>query len=331
MMTRCNSILRIPGVDTILPRPLVAGPDLRGDTSQSIGRDELWGVKEMAQPAVARTRPIEIAGSVWRVGGGFSGENEDANIFLVDGGGEMALIGAGSGLHTRAVLNRIIGLRKNPLDIKYILLPSSHWYEARGADSLRAATGARVCAHRFEAAALWRGDVLRTGLMIGDFSFAAFPPCRVDRTLEWGETIRVGRHRITVLDAPGFHRGSTAFLMTIDGVRFLAAGQAVLGDLPLPNDETTDGAIGWLDPHWGGNVPAWRQTIERFLELQPDVILPGQGPAQDEELERQLRECLARLEQIQTIQKETGMFPRNLFDTATPPARPDITPLRPKR
>jgi glyoxylase-like metal-dependent hydrolase (beta-lactamase superfamily II) len=328
---RTNAVLRVKNVDYILPRPLVAGRDLRGDTSQSIVRDDLWGVKEVERPAVARTRPVEIANCMWRVGGGFAGENEDANVYLLDGGSEMALIGAGSGLHTRAILGRILGLGKNPLSIKYILLPSSHWYEARGANSLRVATGARVCAHRQEAAALWRGDVLRTGLMIGDFLFAAFPPCRVDRLLEWGETIRVGQHEIIVLDAPGFHRGSTAFLMTIDGLRFLAAGQTALGDLPLPDDDVAEGAMGWLDPHWGGNVPAWKQTIERYLTLQPDVVLPGQGPAQDEELERQLRECLARLEQIQAIQKAGGLFPQSLFDMTAALARPDITRLKPKR
>jgi len=328
---RYTAVLRVKNIDTVLPRPLVAGPELRGDTASPVARDELWGVKETAALNVTRTRPIQISDSIWRVGGGMAGEPEDANVFLVDGGGEMALIGAGSGLHTRAILDRIRGLSKNPLDINYILLPSSHWYEARGANSLRAATRARVCAHRFETAALWRGDVLRTGLLIGDFAFAAFPPCRVDRALEWGETLRVGRQEITVLDAPGFHRGSTAFWMIVDGLRFLAVGQTALGDLPLPNDEIADGALGWLDPHWGGNVPAWRQTLERFLALQPDVILPGQGPAQDEELERQLKECLARLDQIQKIQAATGLFPESLFDAATAPVRPDITRLLPKR
>lgn len=331
MIERCNAILRVKGIDRILPRPLVAGRDRRGDIRLPVVRDDLWGVKETERAIGARTRPVELADCLWRVGGGFAAENEDANIYLLDGGSEMALIGAGSGLHTRAIIDRILALGKNPLDINYILLPSSHWYEARGANSLRTATRARVCAHRYETAALWRGDALRTGLMIGDFSFAVFPPFRVDRVLEWGETIRVGKHEIFVLDAPGFHRGSTAFLMTIDRLRFLATGQTAYGDLPVPDDETADGAMGWMDPHWGGNVTVWRQTIERYLALQPDVLLPGQGPAQDEELERQLRDCLARLDQLREIQKATGLFPSDLFEITAEPVRPDISRLKPKR
>jgi len=325
-----RAILDIKDIDYLLPRPLVAGRNLRGPTTQSIVREDLWGVKEVERPATPRNRPIEIAECLWRVGGGFAGENEDAHVYLLDGGSEMALIGAGSGLHTAAIVERIRALGKDPLDIRYILLPSSHWYEARGASSLRAATRAQVCAHRYEVGALWRGDILQTGLMIGDFSFGAFPPCRVDRALEWGETIRVGKHEIFVLDAPGFHRGSTAFLMTIDGLRFLATGQTAIGDLLLPDGEETDGATGWLDPHWGGNVAAWRKTIERYIGLEPDVILPGQGMAQDEDIERQLRECLARLEQLEEIQKVSRLFPASLFEMATEPVRPDLGRVKPK-
>jgi glyoxylase-like metal-dependent hydrolase (beta-lactamase superfamily II) len=323
-MESLREIPRLDNIDHLLPRPLVAR---LAEKRTSAGQDDLWAVKEDDRPAFSRTRPLKIADGVWRVGGGFAGEYEDANVYLIDGGNELALIGAGSGLHTRAIIDRILELGKNPLDVKYILLPSSHWYEARGAGSLRAATQARVCAHRYEGGALWHGDTIRTGLMIGDFDFATFPPCRVDRLLEWGETLRVGNREILVLDAPGFHRGSTAFLMNIEGLRYLATGQAAVGDLPSSGGGMVEGATGWLDPHWGGCEAIWRQTIERFISLSPDVLLPGQGPIEDDDVDRQLEDCLTRFEELRTVPGATEIFPSVMFDTWVQPPRPDISVL----
>jgi len=326
---RCETLLRMKKTDYLLPRPFVAKPkpENRGPKG-----DDLRGVKELPRPALRRVRPIEIAPGLWRVGGGFVGEYEDANVYLVDGGdGQMALIGAGSGLHTGAIIDRILSLGKNPLDIKYILLPSSHWYEARGAESLRAATGAKICAHRYEIAPIARGDVLRTGLLVGDFFYGVFPPCRVDRELEWGETLEVGRREILVLDAPGFHAGSTAFLMTIGGRRCLAVGEAALGDLPTPDGDMITGATGWLDPHWGGCISVWRRTLERFVALRPDVLLPGQGPVEKDEVVTQLRDCLERLEKLEGESGARWILPAAAFDVGIKPRRPDISRLTSNR
>jgi glyoxylase-like metal-dependent hydrolase (beta-lactamase superfamily II) len=324
----CKAIFGIPKVDYLLPRPFVVR--LAPDAPPPRG-DELWAAKELPRPAFWHEQSLEIADGLWQIGGGFLAEAEDANVYLVDGGDEMALIGAGSGLHTARILRRLLALRKNPRDIDYILLPSSHWHEARGANLLRAATGARVCAHRHEAASLWAGDGVATGLTIGRFRFGAFPPCRVDRMLKWGETLRVGRREILVLDAPGFHRGSTAFLMTIDKRRCLATGEAAWGDLETPDGGIVRGATGWLDPHWGGCLVAWTETIERFLAIRPDVLLPGQGRVEKDEIDRQLEECLDRLGRLDAIDGARALLPLCLFESEPVPRRPDISRLEEKR
>lgn len=322
---RCRRVLELDNVDYLLPRPIVM--QHAPERSPPEDDDGLWAAKELDRFVVWRRTPPEIAPGLWRVGGGFAGEYEDGNVYLVDGGGEMALIGAGSGLHTGAIVGRILSLGKNPLDVRYILLPSSHWYEARGAGSLRAATMARVCAHRYEAGALGRGDSVQTGLRVGGHHFAAFPPCRVDRDLRWGETLRVGRRRILVLDAPGFHRGSTAFLMVIGGKRYLATGQAACGDLSIPNGGFLVGTTGWLDPHWGGCEATWQRTLERMLALGPDVLLPSQGPPEKGEVLRQIRECMERLERLRKTDGARVIFPAAMFEPLVEPRRPDISRL----
>ncbi|MCX8037925.1 MAG: MBL fold metallo-hydrolase [Candidatus Sumerlaeia bacterium] len=326
-MSRIKILLDQRDADYGLPRGFVLSPDGETFSSHTIVRRDLWGVKELERSPFERTEPFEIAPGLWRVGGGFTGEDADANVYLVDGGGEMALIGAGSGFHTGAIVQRLLAIGKNPLNVKYILLPSSHWYEARGAALLRAATHGRVCAHRSEVGALWRGDPIRTGLMIGDFHFADFMPCRADHLLQWGETLRVGSREIIVLDAPGFHRGSTAFFMTFGGRRYLATGQTVLGDLPTADGRLISGALGWPDPHWGSCLAQWRETLERFLSLRPDVLLPGQGPVEEEDPAARLRECIARLDALTKSPGAPALFPASLLDSKRRPSRPDISGL----
>lgn len=324
---RIRNVLAWENVDYLLPRPLVVERSVEPREESTASQTDLWGVKELERSPFLRTQALLLADGLWRVGGGFSGEDEDANVYLVDGGSELALIGAGSGLHTPAIINRVLSIGKNPLNIKYILLPSNHWYEARGAASLRAATEAHVCAHRYEAGAMWRGDVMRTGLMTGDFLFSGFSPCHVDRVLEWGEALRVGSREIVVLDAPGFHRGSTAFLFEMGGARYLATGQAALGDLPTPEGGTVTGAVGWLDPHWGGCVPVWRETLQRFIALRPNILLPGQGPMEEDDAVGRLRDCLARLDAIGKLPGVAAVFPPSLLDSTAKPQRANITPL----
>jgi glyoxylase-like metal-dependent hydrolase (beta-lactamase superfamily II) len=342
---RLLDVVTTPGIDYALPRAFVARtsetaaneprrsrPVLPGWARPTLyGPDDLAAVKEWLRPIAADVRPQLIADGLWRVGGGFVGEYEDANVYLVDGGDSMALIGAGSGFHTRAIIRRILALGKNPLDIDHILLPSSHWYEARGANSLRLATQARVCAHRREIGALEQGDPIATGLLIGGYQFGVFPPCRVDRELEWGETLRVGKRRIVVLDAPGFHRGSTAFLMEIDGKRYLATGQAALGDLTLSDGRLVEGATGWLDPHWGGCLEVWAETLRRFIAIDPDVLLTGQGHIEKIEVDRQLDQCLARLDRSRRWRALRSLLPAQTFEGQPAARRPDISPLTGRR
>jgi glyoxylase-like metal-dependent hydrolase (beta-lactamase superfamily II) len=327
-ISRCANVAEIEGLEYFLPRSM--GMLFDPSTSTPITGAELAGVKQLGGSVFWSKEAYKIADGLWRVGGEFENEPEDANVFLVDGGTECALIGAGSGFHTPAILNRIQALGKKPTDVKYILLPSSHWCEARGASSLRAATQARVLAHPFETRPIRAGDVLRTGLVLDGFSFGGFPPSPIDRELVWGETLKVGGQSIHVIDAPGFHRGSTAFLLPFGDQRYLASGQTALGTLPTPDGRTVYGAVGWLDPHWGGCVPTLRRTLERFVALKPDTLLPGQGAVQKEEAVAKLEDCLNRLDEFQKIEGVKALFPAELLEPVMEPARPDLRRLAPK-
>jgi glyoxylase-like metal-dependent hydrolase (beta-lactamase superfamily II) len=99
--------------------------------------------------------------------------------FLIDDGGELTLVDSLLDRGGMLVLAELEALGKNPRDVKRIILTHAHQSHLGGLATLKAATGARVFAHDWEA-----DDDLKDGDHVGP---------------------------LTVLHAPGHTPGSMAF------------------------------------------------------------------------------------------------------------------------
>lgn len=219
---------------------------------------------------------MQLTECVYLVGSGDSGvsltDPYDCHVYLLDGGTELALVDAGAGLDTQAVLANISGHGFSADAVRHLLLTHVHADHAGGAAGLKqACPGAAVCVARDAADILRSGDeqrismdaAKRGGLYPASYRFE---PCPVDRELEDGMTLRVGGLDVRVLNAPGHSCGHLSFVMTQAGSTHWFCGDALFAG----------GQIA-LQSIWDCDLKAHLETIEQAANLNVDVFLPGHG------------------------------------------------------
>jgi glyoxylase-like metal-dependent hydrolase (beta-lactamase superfamily II) len=143
--------------------------------------------------------------------------------FLVDDGGELTLIDTLLDNAGTLVLDEIKALGRKPQDLKRIILTHAHQSHLGGLGALKAASGARVYSH------VWEADVIEgrkkvqvppTTTLVPQRPFKIYklqvafvlglrmpPPCHVDENLKDGDHIGP----LTVMQAPGHTPGSLTF------------------------------------------------------------------------------------------------------------------------
>jgi hydroxyacylglutathione hydrolase len=194
----------------------------------------------------------------------------DCHVYLVDGGGEVALIDAGVGLGTEDVLAGIRGTGLDPARICWLLLTHAHADHAGGAAALRQALpGLRV------ATAVQAAPWLRTGdeeaISLGFARRAGFyppdyhlRPCPVDRELREGDEVVVGNLALQVIETPGHCAGHLCFVMEEGGQQVLFGGDHVFhgGRISMQNIPDCD-------------LQAYARSTATLAELEVDALLPG--------------------------------------------------------
>ena len=194
----------------------------------------------------------------------------DCHVYLVDGGDEAALVDAGIGRATDAVLANVAAAGVAPEAVRHLLLTHVHPDHAGGAASLRERLPSlRVMASPPVARWVRAGDEAAMSLEIGklaefypeDFRF---PSCAVDAELSDGDRVQVGDLELRALDTPGHAAGHLAFLAKVDGPTALFAGDLVF----------FGGRVS-LEHTWDCNIQALAASMERLAGAGVDALLPG--------------------------------------------------------
>ena len=193
----------------------------------------------------------------------------DCHVYLIDGGGELALIDAGAGRDTEGLLQNVRAAGYSENDVKHILLTHAHADHSAGAAALRARLGARVCLSQAEAGFLETADEAELGLAFArqagvyppDYGIA---PCPVDAALAHGAEIAVGSLRLTAISVRGHSRGSICYLVDGREGRYLFSGDTVF----------CDGLVSLLNCA-GSGLADYREDITRLGGLGVDALLPG--------------------------------------------------------
>lgn len=222
---------------------------------------------------MAEARIYQEAPGVTRIDHGWGGPGFIAS-YLVEDGGELALVEAGPASTLDALLAGIDAAGYDPADLSHILLTHIHLDHAAGAGQLaRIAPGAAVHVHTLGAPHLADPSRLLASAarLYGDMMDALWGtmlpvPAERIRTPADGEAIRVGGRSLVAVETPGhaahhfaFHDPDAGLVFTGDvgGIR-LAGARHVRPPTPPPEVDT----------------PAWLASIGRLRALEPRMLLP---------------------------------------------------------
>jgi glyoxylase-like metal-dependent hydrolase (beta-lactamase superfamily II) len=233
------------------------------------------------------TSEIHLVGS-GRNGLGLSDEY-DCNVYLLDGGSELALVDAGSGYRPQRTLEEIERSGFELARIKHVLLTHKHADHAGAADEFRRLTGARVYGTAATAAAVGDADEFdrrldrarRVGVYPPDYHF---PGVTVDSVVGDGETVAVGSLALQVVETPGHCEGHCSFVMQSPSGACLFAGDAVFpgGTIllqPIPDCSITESIA----------------SIERLGALEIELLMAGHFAPVVSNGGRHLQQALARI------------------------------------
>ena len=182
---------------------------------------------------------MQLTEHIYLVGGGpFTGfgltSGPDCHIYLIDGGGELALIDSGLGLTEdfERLIENIEGHGFDPGDISSVALTHYHADHAGGAARAQREFEATLAIHADAADPLEAADESATGLEAAR-SAGVFPEhaeleeCSVGVRLEDGDEIDVGDLTLQFIPTPGHARGHGSYLLGGTGAGALFTGDAL--------------------------------------------------------------------------------------------------------
>jgi glyoxylase-like metal-dependent hydrolase (beta-lactamase superfamily II) len=217
---------------------------------------------------------MKILEDIYLVGSGHMGVSHrfDCNVYLVDGGDELALIDSGAGVGVRRLMSNIRKEGFAPEKIGKILLTHHHADHSGGcAPLLGFLANAKTCLHRNGVSFVEEGDEERMGLKVakrsGVYSASyTYRPFKVSYALSDRQTMVVGRYKLKAHHVPGHSPDATCYLMkTVRGAVLFTGDVVFFG-----------GRIGLLNRS-GSNLEEYRKSFPRIAALDFKSLLPGHG------------------------------------------------------
>jgi metallo-beta-lactamase class B len=148
------------------------------------------------------TEPVKIAGPLY-----FVGTRGLSSFLFVTSEGNI-LFNTGMPSSGPMIVESIKKLGFKPEDIKVIINGHAHSDHAGAFAFMKEISGAQVAIMREDMQAIEDGG--KDDFFYGwDWKVMGFPPCKVDRILRDGDTIKMGDLLLTAHHTPGHTRGST--------------------------------------------------------------------------------------------------------------------------
>ncbi|OPY30988.1 MAG: hydroxyacylglutathione hydrolase [Methanomassiliicoccales archaeon PtaU1.Bin124] len=203
------------------------------------------------------------------------GVGYDSNIFVVTGD-EPIIVDAGTGMHTRKVLDKISTMAPG-LAPKTIVLTHRHIDHVGGASEMAAKFGAKIDIHEADAHSVETGDLRSTAA--STFG-CALKPMAVNH-LHDGDIISTGDHELKVLHTPGHTIGSMCLFEKESGI-------LISGDTVFAN-----GVGRWDLPT--GNRSDIERSVKMLLSMKPKHLFPGHGEVVYDSASEAIKESLTML------------------------------------
>jgi hydroxyacylglutathione hydrolase len=208
---------------------------------------------------------MKLTERVYLVGGSGYGlsQSGDCNIYLVNGGSELALIDTGGGLGVQSILENI---RKDGLDPKNItktLITHCHFDHIGGNHEIKEEIGTDIICHPADREPIETLNELSLYDMATErgLEFKATP---IDYTVDNDDKIKVGDLELTVVHNPGHTPGCISFQFEENGVKSLLCGD-IAG---------ASGRLGYING-LGFVLDDWKKSIKKLLDINPQRLYPG--------------------------------------------------------
>jgi glyoxylase-like metal-dependent hydrolase (beta-lactamase superfamily II) len=187
------------------------------------------------------------------------------NIYLIDGGSEWALVDVGQDDTLGDVIELIRKLDFKLAKCKLLIATHADADHVQALAAARTRLKAQTAAHPEAATALEAGDAVQTYARITAQNIdMPMPPCKIDKRLNEGDTIKIGDLSLRVWHTPGHTPGQLSFK---------------LGNLLFSGDNIyKDGCVGAIDAHHGSNLPAFIKSLTRIRDDDAEFLLPSHGP-----------------------------------------------------
>ncbi len=187
------------------------------------------------------------------------------NVYLIDGGSEYALIDVGFLDELGEILELIRQMDFSLSACKTIIATHADADHAQGLARAREILRCKVAAHPASVDPLEQGDEILTYARIDAQNIhIPMPRCKVDWTIDEGDTVAIGDKTLEVWSTPGHTAGQLAFRM---------------GDLLFSGDNIfRDGCVGVIDAHHGSNLPDFIASLKRIRACDVNYLLPSHGP-----------------------------------------------------
>jgi metallo-beta-lactamase class B len=156
--------------------------------------------------------PFRIVGNVYYVG------TYDLACYLITTPHGNILINTGLASSAATIKSNVEALGFSMKDIKILLTTQAHYDHVGAMAAIKKTTGAKLMVSEKDAGVLADGGK-------SDHAFggnnSSFEPVKVDSLLHGGDTIRLADTKLVILDHPGHTKGSSSFMLTVEGYRVL--------------------------------------------------------------------------------------------------------------
>lgn len=192
----------------------------------------------------------------WRIG---------CNVYLVYDDDAWALVDIGYSESVDEIIEMIRQLDFPLAQCQALIATHADVDHIQGLAHAKAILKCPVLAHPKAVESLEKGDRIKTFAEItAQDIHLDMPPVKIDRTIEDGDTIEIGKLSLEVWHTPGHTDSQLAFRT---------------GNLLLSGDNIyRDGSVGAIDAHHGSDIPDFIRSLSRIRESDVEWLLPSHGP-----------------------------------------------------
>jgi len=211
--------------------------------------------------------PLKLTDRIYLIGGAAYGYSAtgDCNMYLVDCGGELALIDTGGGNGIPRVLKNIRRMGFDPGALEVTFITHCHYDHIGGNMAIREATGCKIAAHEHEKKEIETLGELTLYEMARENGLS-FEPTEVDLVLKGDQRVKVGELEFEIIHTPGHTPGGISLKLEGGGIVSVFSGDTA----------SAQGRLGYINGP-GFDLPDWKMSIKRLLGAKPNRLFPGHG------------------------------------------------------